>query len=54
MRLSARRTYSATTLPFSASLAATFTPALFSSMVVARSSAAMVLFEAGGAIYEIY
>ena len=39
VRGSARRTYSATTLPFSASLAATFSPALFSSVAVATSNA---------------
>ena len=38
---SARRTYKATTLPFSASLAATFWPALFSSVVVATWNAAI-------------
>ena len=42
VRESARRTYSATTLPFSASLAATFWPALFSSVVVATWSAAIL------------
>ena len=41
VRESARRTYSATTLPFSASLAATFWPALFSCVVVATWYAAM-------------
>ena len=41
VRESARRTYSATTLPFSASLAFTFSPFLFSSVVVATSRSAI-------------
>ena len=41
VRESVRRTYSATTLPFSASLAFTFSPFLFSSVVVATSRSAI-------------